>query len=76
MNKKGILSLKGANCASCVYTIEHVGRKIKGIEEIRVQAGEQKVYVDYSGDRDVLEKVASIVKTIGYEAEIVESEAE
>ena len=76
MNKKGILSLKGANCASCVYTIEHVGRKIKGIEEIRVQAGEQKVYVDYSGDRDVLEKVASIVKTIGYEAEIAESEAE
>ena len=75
MNKKGILSLKGANCASCAYTIEHVGRKIKGIEEIRVQAGEQRVYVDYSGDKDVLDKVASIVASIGYEAEIVETEA-
>ena len=76
MNKKGILSLKGANCASCVYTIEHVGRKIKGIEEIRVQAGEQRVYVDYSGEKEVLDKVASIVETIGYEAKIVETEAE
>ena len=75
MNKKGILSLKGANCASCAYTIEHVGRKIKGIEEIRVQAGEQRVYVDYSGDKDVLDKIASIVASIGYEAEIVETEA-
>jgi len=75
MNKKGILSLKGANCASCAYTIEHVGRKIAGIEDIRVQAGEERVYVNYSGSSDVLDKITGLVENIGYEAEVIETEA-
>jgi copper chaperone CopZ len=76
MKRKGILALEGAHCASCAYTIEHVGRKIKGIDSIRVQAGEQRVYVEYDGNPEVLDKVAGIVKNIGYSATIVESNAE
>ena len=76
MKRKGILALEGATCASCAYTIEHVGRKIKGIDSIRVQAGEQRVYVEYDGNPEVLDKVAGIVKNIGYSATIVESNAE
>ena len=73
--KKGILKLDGAHCASCAYTIEHVGRKIAGIKEVLVRAGEQKVYVDYEGDESVLDKVADIVKTIGYSAVVLEKDS-
>jgi cation transport ATPase len=74
--KKGILSLDGAHCASCAYTIEHVGRKIQGIKDIRVYAGEQQVHVSYDGAPDVLDKVAAIVKNIGYSAKVEDTDAE
>lgn len=76
MSKKGTLKLHGAHCASCAYTIEHAGRKIKGIKSIRVFAGEQRVDVQYEGTPDVLDKVAEIVKNIGYSADVTETEAE
>ena len=72
MKRQGILELEGAHCASCAYTIEHVGRKIKGIDEIRVQAHEGRIYVDYTGSEDVLDKVTDIVKNIGYVAQVLE----
>ena len=72
MKRTGILELEGAHCASCAFTIEHVGRKIKGIDEVLVKASEGRVYVDYSGSEGVLNKVADIVKNIGYEARVVE----
>ena len=72
MRRTGILELEGAHCGSCAFTIEHVGRKIRGIEEVFVKASEGRVYVDYSGSEEVLNKVADIVKKIGYEARVVE----
>lgn len=76
MVRKGILALKGAHCASCAYTIEHLGRKIKGIQEIRVQTAEQKAYVDYEGSEEVLDEVTGIVERIGYSAKVIETDAE
>ncbi len=76
MQRKGILKLNGANCASCAYTIEHAGRKIKGIKDIHVDGGASRVYIDYDGDAEVLDKVAKIVDTIGYEAKVIETDAE
>ena len=73
MIKKGILELHGAHCASCAYTIEHVGRKIKGIKSVRVYAGDGRVEVGYDGDPVVLDKVAEIVKNIGYSADVVQT---
>lgn len=75
MTKRGTLKLHGAHCASCAYTIEHIGRKIKGIESIRVHSGAQRVEVEYSGEPGVLDKVAQIVKNIGYSADVMETEA-
>ena len=69
--KEGVLSLKGATCASCAYTIEHVGRKVKGIEDIRVDSGQGKIFVKYEEDPYVLEKIRSIVRSIGYDANIL-----
>jgi copper chaperone CopZ len=76
MKRKGILDLNGAHCSSCAYTIEHLGRKIKGIEDVRVRTDEQKAYVDYSGSETVLDEIAGIVNKIGYSATVVATDAE
>lgn len=76
MNRKGTLKLHGATCASCAYTIEHVGRKISGIRDIRVYAGDGRVEIEYDGPETVLDKVTDIVKNIGYSASVVETDAE
>ena len=49
--KNATMDLKGAHCASCVYTIEHVGRKIQGVEDIKVDAGKREIKVIYDGDQ-------------------------
>jgi len=66
--KTAILDLQGAHCASCVYTIEHAGRKVKGVHEVSVRAGE--IEVVYEGDPASLEGIVAIVRTIGYQARI------
>ena len=76
MNRKGVLALKGAHCASCAYTIEHLGRKIKGINAIRVRTDEQRAYVDYDGSEEVLDQITGIVAKIGYSAAVIETDAE
>lgn len=68
--KQGILDLHGANCASCAHAVEHNGRKMKGVKNIRVDAGEKKIYVDFDGDESVLDKIKEIVSKLGYSAEI------
>ncbi len=76
MTRKGVVALKGAHCSSCAYTIEHLGRKIKGIQSIRVRTDEQKAYVDYDGPAKLLDKIVEIVAKIGYSAAVVETDAE
>jgi copper chaperone CopZ len=68
--KRAILDLKGAHCASCAYTIEHLGRKVEGIEKIRVISDKQEIHVEYGGNPGSLERVVEIVKLIGYHASI------
>lgn len=70
--KRVELNLKGASCASCVYTIEHAGRKIKGIGDIKVDSVRSKIILELDGrekNGDPVDSVIRIVRTIGYEAE-------
>ena len=66
--KNATMDLKGARCASCVYTIEHVGRKIKGIEDIKVDAGKGEIHVIYDGDPSSLDKITDVIGRLGYSA--------
>lgn len=71
MNEKtAILDVTGANCASCVYAIEHLGRKIQGISDVQVDAGRQEIRVQYSGDPGSLERIAEVVRHLGYDARV------
>ena len=74
MKRNGIVALKGAHCASCAYTIEHLGRKIKGITTIKVNTAEQKAYIEYEGSEQVLDKIVGIVDKIGYSAQVLSTD--
>jgi copper chaperone CopZ len=66
--KRAVLELEGATCMSCVYTIEHLGRKMNGIDDVYVDVGTHKIFVEYRGSDDVISEIASIVRRLGYTA--------
>ncbi len=68
--KKAILDLIGANCTSCAITIEHVGKKIDGINDIFVDRATSTIQIEYDGNREALDRVCDLVSRIGYEANI------
>ena len=68
--KKAILDLKGGSCASCAYTIEHLGKKVQGVTDVRVVSDKGEIHVQYGGNPGSLEKILEIVSLIGYSATI------
>jgi len=50
-------------------TIEKHGRKLEGIEDIRVDAATEEIRVSYSGSEEVLQEIPRIVEQLGYKAE-------
>jgi copper chaperone CopZ len=77
MDKNGqqaVFDLEGAHCGSCAFAIEHSGRKIKGVDYIRVDPGARRIYVDYHADDGALEKIVDIVDRLGYRAVLRESD--
>jgi len=68
--KTAVLDLQGAHCASCVYTIEHLGRKVQGVSDVRVDAAKQEIHVQYGGNPGSLERIAEVVRRLGYDAEV------
>lgn len=68
--RQGVLDVKGANCPSCVFTIEKLGRKVPGVSEVRVDVTRQEIRVDYDGSPGTLESIAGIVGRLGYTATV------
>ncbi|WP_319562938.1 heavy metal-associated domain-containing protein [Marispirochaeta sp.] len=69
-SKQATLKLSGATCTSCVFTIEHAGRKVQGVGEVSVDAGKGEINVTYGGNAGSLERIKEIVHRLGYSAEI------
>lgn len=70
LTKRATLDLEGAHCASCVYTIEHLGRKVQGVKDIRVDANVHEIDVLYEGNPGSLERIVEIVRALGYNASV------
>ncbi|KPJ88488.1 MAG: hypothetical protein AMS17_05305 [Spirochaetes bacterium DG_61] len=64
------MDVDGAHCASCAFTIEHLGRKVDGVKDIRVVTGNGEIHVSFEGNPGSLERIVQIVKHLGYEASI------
>lgn len=58
----------GGACFKCAYTIEHVGAKFKGVQEIQVDREKQEVHVDYDGNPEIINQIVDLVDRIGYTA--------
>jgi copper chaperone CopZ len=69
-DKTAILDVNGANCASCAYAIEHLGRKIQGVTDIKVDAARREIHVRYEGNPGSLERISEVVGRLGYEAKV------
>ncbi len=68
--KEARLTLEGAKCTSCVYTIEHAGRKVQGVGDVAVDVNKGEISVLYGGNAGSLERIKEIVHRLGYSAEI------
>ncbi len=69
-DKTAILDVDGANCASCAYAIEHLGRKVEGVTDVTMNAADRQIQVIYAGNAGSLERIVEIVKRLGYTAKI------
>jgi copper chaperone CopZ len=47
-----------------------MGRKVPGVEEVRVYPDSQEIHVKYGGDPAALEAIIRIVSRLGYEARL------
>lgn len=66
--KRATFDLVGATCTSCSIGIEHMARRIKGVEHIQVDRGSGEILMEYDGNTATVEKIQGFVRAIGYEA--------
>ena len=66
----GVLDVDGADCPSCAFTIEKLGRRLPGVSEVRVDTARHEIRVDYDGAPATLERIAGIVARLGYSATV------
>ena len=73
-NATATFVLDGGTCMSCAYTIEHLGRKLKGVGDVFVDVRTSTIRVDYDPGEggESLEAIPQIVRRIGYRATRVE----
>ncbi|MFP4331100.1 MAG: heavy-metal-associated domain-containing protein [Alkalispirochaetaceae bacterium] len=62
------LDLEGANCTSCKIGIEHMGRRLKGVEDIVVDRENATIELDFDGNPETVTKIIEFVERIGYAA--------
>lgn len=72
--KRAIFDLTGATCTSCSIGIEHMARRIKGVEEVWVDRTTSEIFLDFDGNPATVEKIVGFVKAIGYEATLKSEE--
>ena len=70
VRKRATIRTDGANCPSCAFTIEHLGRKVQGVHDVKVDTVLRAIHVEYEGNPGSLERIAEIVRRLGYTAEI------
>lgn len=68
--KHTTFDLVGATCTSCVFGIEHMGRRIKGVDDIEVDRTAGEIHLDFDGNPATVEKIVQFVEAIGYEARV------
>ena len=72
--KRAIFDLVGATCTSCSIGIEHMGRRIRGVEDVWVDRQTSEIFLDFHGNPATVDKIVNFVQAIGYEARLKSEE--
>ncbi len=63
-----ILDMLDFGCPSCAYTIEKLGRKIPGVQQIRVDLAEHSIRVHHDGSPEpIARQLTDLVNRIGHD---------
>ncbi len=65
--KKTELKITGMTCATCVTTIEHSLSKLNGVNNVRVNLGNETAQIDYDATKLKLTDIEKAVKDAGYD---------
>ena len=63
-----LLDMDGATCTNCVRAVEHVGRKLKGVQELSVNRDNSQINLTYDPNSAAVEAVVNLVSKLGYTA--------
>ena len=69
--EQAILELVGASCTSCAIGIDHMARRIKGVQDVQVDRGSGQIILDFDGNTATIEKIQQFVIAIGYQANLI-----
>lgn len=72
--ERATFDLVGATCTSCSIAVEHMGRRIKGVEEIEVDRQTGEIHMDFDGNPATIDKIINFVQAIGYDAHLKNEE--
>ena len=65
--KKETYPVLGMTCAACVRKIEKVLESTDGIDEVSVNFASEDVTIGYDDQKITIDRIAGIIKDIGYE---------
>lgn len=65
--KKETYPVLGMTCAACVRKIEKVLENTEGVSEVSVNFASENVTIGYDDQKINIDKIAGIIKDIGYE---------
>ena len=73
MEQERKLQLYGANCPSCAYTIERVGKRLPKVRDVKVDVVNDQVTIVFDSASEeeqklTLAKLVEVVQRIGYDA--------
>ncbi len=68
MSVEAVLRTDGLQCATCVYALERLGRKIRGVEDLRVDAASGTIHLTYNGESRVIDEIRELVRRLGHSA--------
>ena len=66
-----LLDMVEFGCPSCARAIEHAGRRLAGVVDLRVDLARREIHVTHHADADVVAAgVMAIVRRLGHEARL------
>ncbi len=69
-----VMDLVGATCTSCAIAIEHLAKRLDGVEGAYVDRATRTIHVAYH-DAQALERISEFVGQLGYQATVREKES-